>query len=313
MRANAWRTVRFVIFRNGTIEVPQQARGPLGLVAEGELQVEDVLPELVGREDELTALRAGGSGAVEVHCAERTSPGMGRSFFDIRVTSGLRRGELEVELIDISQLAINLECRSQAYLDLVQNQARLEQEISELRVKGEVLEAAALVDSLTTLPNRRDAQERIRIAVEGAQKGWSSCLLFVDLDRFKAFNDRHGHPAGDRRLVLLAKALRMGIRPLDFVARWGGEEFVILLSRIEQERALKVALRLRRTVSLVLGRDSRELGYDRAVGSTISLGLCPLEPGMTSAQALSRADKALYSAKDRGRNRIELASPDVAD
>lgn len=313
MSVNAWRTARFVICRNGTIEVPPQARGPLGLDAEGELQVGDVLPELIGREDELTALRAGGSEAVEVHCAERNTPGMGRNFFDIRVTAGPRRGELEVELIDISQLAINLECRSQAYLDLVQNQTRLEQEIAELRAKGQVLEVAALADSLTALPNRRAAQERIRIAVEGAQRGWSGCLLFVDLDRFKAFNDRYGHPAGDRRLVLLAKALRMGLRPMDFVARWGGEEFVILLSRIEQERALQVALRLRRTVSLVLGRDSTELGYDRTVGSTISVGLCALEPGMTSAQALSRADKALYAAKDRGRNRIELALPEVAD
>lgn len=307
MSTTEWRTVRLAIDRDGVVDVPRHAREALGVDADEVICVEEVLPELHGRDEDLARLRAGLPATVEFECVERLGPAGESRYFDLRVTPGDRPGDLAVELIDVTRHARSMRSRTQAYFDLTREQARLESLADDLRRQGERWESVATRDALTGLPNRRAGEERLQAELRRVEDGSAGCLLYVDLDRFKRFNDSYGHSAGDERLVLLGDALRSSLRPQDFVARWGGEEFIVLLPRVDVREAIVVAQRLRRRVSLLLGRNSERHDYDLEIACTVSLGLALLEPGMSQEDALQCADRALYAAKGSGRNRVELA------
>jgi two-component system cell cycle response regulator len=121
----------------------------------------------------------------------------------------------------------------------------------------------------------------------------------LDVDRFKLINDGFGHTTGDRVLVALARTLEAHVRPYDLVARLGGDEFLILMPDLDEEEALEVADRLREAVSLL-----RAVGYPHVV--TVSLGIAMHRPGLSAERLLQIADEALYRAKAKGRNRVEL-------
>ncbi len=307
MGAERWKIMRIVANERGEVSTSPPVRRALGL-GEGPLELMDVVPELVGREPELEALVRGDGASFEIPRVERVTRRVGRCFIDVHISAGAKPGELLIELVDVSDHVRDLEERAQACVNLLGERKRLEGELERLRAIGTHWAAAALEDSLTGLPNRRAAEQAIAAEISRAASGAGGTLLFLDLDRFKVFNDRYGHPAGDERLTLLGKTLRSSVRPTDFVARWGGEEFVVLLQRQRQPTAVEIALRVRRRVALVLGRDSSERGWDRFAGSTVSIGLCALQPGMTAGEALGLADEALYAAKKLGRNRIASAS-----
>ena len=132
--------------------------------------------------------------------------------------------------------------------------------------------------------------------------------IMVDLDFFKAVNDQHGHPAGDKVLKHAAAWLLSGVRATDTVARIGGEEFVVLLPRTAQTAALALAEKLLR----LLHQSPAKIGSDMEVWITASLGVGTLPAGQEGSVAVlyAAADHALYEAKRLGRNRVERTEPD---
>ena len=155
----------------------------------------------------------------------------------------------------------------------------------------------ALVDHLTGLHNRRSFEHLLEKSVTEAESG---VLLFLDLDGFKAVNDRYGHETGDAVLRAIAERLTLGSRSTDVISRLAGDEFVVLSAGATKEDGERFAARLVHEV----GRP-----IDTARGPmtvTASCGVITIEPGLTAKQLLSAADAAMYRAKNTGRNRVSL-------
>ncbi len=186
-----------------------------------------------------------------------------------------------------------------------QRTAELEQAHAELSQANAVLSAMALNDALTGLPNRRAADARLEMEFQRHRRnGQALALGLIDIDRFKSVNDRYGHAGGDEVLQRVARVLAAAVRRTDFLARFGGEEFLVLMPETRQEGALQLAERLRQAV---------EDSEGPPVKVTLSLGLCCSAEAHTSvAGALQAADEALYAAKQGGRNRVEQAPPAAA-
>lgn len=157
-------------------------------------------------------------------------------------------------------------------------------------------------DPLTGVLNRRAWTDGALATLEEGM-GRPVALLFLDLDHFKALNDRHGHAAGDRALVAVAGALRHELRPSDLLGRYGGEEFVALLQGADRENAVQIATRLCRRVS----RLDVHVGGNEAL--TVSIGVAIRNPADTVQSLIERADQAMYAAKLGGRNRVICSGP----
>jgi diguanylate cyclase (GGDEF)-like protein len=164
------------------------------------------------------------------------------------------------------------------------------------------LRQLATVDELTGLLNRREFDRILRDEEGRALRfGLPLALLMVDADHFKAVNDTHGHLAGDAVLREIATRLRSQVREVDRVARFGGEEFAVVLVQSDRAAAVETAERLRQAVAAA----PISAGPDATVTMTISIGVAVLPTDATSAVALvSASDKALYAAKTAGRNRV---------
>jgi diguanylate cyclase (GGDEF)-like protein len=156
----------------------------------------------------------------------------------------------------------------------------------------------ATIDPLTELANRRCYRERLQNEISRSQRYKSSFVLaLLDLDNFKAINDTRGHAEGDRILQRVASAIRGSIRECDLAARWGGEEFVLLMPETGKKGALTVAERIRKKVEQELSREQ----------TTVSGGLVAFPGDGTDEKTLfTYADRALYRAKSEGKNRICL-------
>jgi diguanylate cyclase (GGDEF)-like protein len=193
--------------------------------------------------------------------------------------------------------------------DLQDHNKRLQDELDQthkaVAQQSQQLEQAqeeARVDALTGLPNRRAFNEKIEELQSLFDRGNSPYVVaLVDVDHFKSFNDEHGHAIGDRVLELVADVLRDTQRWTDHVARFGGEEFVILLPRMTAHKAKFVVDRHRAKVA------NAALTIDRQnLSVTVSAGVAEVLPGDTVAKVLARADEALYAAKAAGRNQTYL-------
>lgn len=182
-------------------------------------------------------------------------------------------------------------------------QLRLKQLYEALQEKNQQLEKLANRDGLTGLYNHRYFHEQLSQDFARAKRYHESlsCIL-LDIDYFKKFNDTYGHQTGDIVLSTLGQVIKDTIRDSDFAARYGGEEFAIILHYTERQAALHVAERLRQTVE---HRDVRD--KDNVLRITISLGVAtfPDEQIHNHKQLVEFADKALYKAKENGRNRVE--------
>ncbi len=161
-------------------------------------------------------------------------------------------------------------------------------------------QAAALTDSLTGLNNRAafDASLQREIGLAHRQQSPMS-LIVLDIDNFKVINDTYGHSSGDQALKSLAEVITETMRASDIAFRYGGEEFVLILSNTDSEAAASVAERLRVATSQLFCTDG-----NRSFGFTISLGVAQLNRGEKGTVLFDRADHALYQAKKAGRNQI---------
>jgi diguanylate cyclase (GGDEF)-like protein/PAS domain S-box-containing protein len=163
-------------------------------------------------------------------------------------------------------------------------------------------------DALTGLINRREFENRLTTAVEDARQptGGRHALLYLDLDQFKLVNDTCGHPAGDLLLKQITGLLQSRVRGGDTLARLGGDEFGILLQDCSLDQALRVAETLRQAIC-----DYRFVWQDGGIAVGVSIGIVEITRDTpTVASVMSAADVACYSAKDSGRNRVELYKPD---
>jgi diguanylate cyclase (GGDEF)-like protein len=163
---------------------------------------------------------------------------------------------------------------------------------------------AALIDALTGLANRRAFNQDAELIVRHqVLRGRPVAVFLIDLDHFKSVNDRFGHAAGDRVLRLFADVCMINLRSSDLVGRLGGEEFAILLGDATRDNAFLVAERIREAFEA----ESVMVG-GQTVSATISVGVAIIQdPTQDLTNLLAQADQALYRAKARGRNRVELA------
>lgn len=168
------------------------------------------------------------------------------------------------------------------------------------------LAKGALQDPLTGLYNRRLLEDRLGSELAAAQRhGRAVSLLMVDIDHFKAVNDRWGHLAGDEALRMVADTLRGAIRKEDFLARFGGEEFVVIARETGLEGAHQFGERLRAAVEARrCDWHEARIGVTVSVGVTVSIGLAEFVAGRTERELFEAADRALYLAKQGGRNRV---------
>ena len=162
-------------------------------------------------------------------------------------------------------------------------------------------ERNALTDALTGLGNRHWMKDMFEREVTRAQhSGKTLCLMMIDVDNFKQFNDRYGHIAGDRVLIAVAGALREYLRPTDLIARFGGDEFAVLLPDVDPQQAAQTAERVREQIA-ALSPPSLSTAVTVSIGVTARIGDDDVN------RLVHRADEAMYEAKAQGRNRVAIS------
>jgi diguanylate cyclase len=195
-------------------------------------------------------------------------------------------------------------------------EAELTQQLTEMQAKLNEMEQLAekaqyaieeqrkkaMHDALTGLPNRESYQQRIEQETHRIERyGGSLSLMMCDIDLFKRINDNYGHLAGDKVLKIIARSLQSNLRDSDFIARFGGEEFVVLMPETSAEEAKFVADKLRKKIEESPFNFKKE-----PVQITISFGISEFSQGESLEEVFQRADKALYKAKENGRNQVML-------
>ena len=183
--------------------------------------------------------------------------------------------------------------------------AQLQRENLELIMKNRVLAEVSARDALTGLYNRWYVMEKIESEMNRSLRhGSPVALLMLDIDHFKRINDSFGHAAGDQVLKSFGQVLRESCRVYDVPGRYGGEEFCIVLPETRVGSTTAVAERIRQR----LASSRFDVGGDR-VAITASIGIAGMDANdglVSSAALIERADRALYSAKNHGRNRVEV-------
>ncbi|MET0067829.1 MAG: diguanylate cyclase [Candidatus Thiodiazotropha sp.] len=220
-----------------------------------------------------------------------------------------QRLEVEKQQVDLSQSALRkahdeLEQRVEARtMELVQANEKLLQEIVERKHVERMLEETSRIDYLTGVLNRRAMSKRLeQMVAQTERSGHGFCMILTDIDHFKLVNDNYGHDVGDKVLKHTVDQLRRHIREADELARWGGEEFLILSSETQLNEAISLAQRLCRDLA-----ETEFVVDGRHLHVTASFGVTLFRVGEALDTCLKRADDALYSAKDQGRNRVVVA------
>ncbi|WP_439836744.1 diguanylate cyclase [Aeromonas enteropelogenes] len=189
-------------------------------------------------------------------------------------------------------------------LSTMESKLRLmKEETAEYKKRLTIQKHKLFLDSLTQVHNRAALDERL----EQEYKRWLRyrtplCMAIIDIDHFKHINDNYGHMAGDKALKVVAKALQSTLRDTDFIARFGGEEFVVLLPNINPDKFQKPLEALRQTIKSIPFRFR-----DAKVEITISIGATLFQDGDNPSDVFERADKALYHSKNNGRDQVTLA------
>jgi diguanylate cyclase (GGDEF)-like protein len=245
----------------------------------------------------------------------RISRSIGRGDFSARADVPATKDEIALlgntlnEMADqvashASRLEATVEERTRALQDANASLAKVNRDLASA---VDELARLARTDGLTQLNNHRTFHERIAQEVRRSERSDSPLtILMIDVDHFKAYNDAHGHPAGDRVLKRVANILKNSLRNTDFVARYGGEEFAILLVDTPLSFAAKVADKVRTAVRGSVFEGAKESQPSGKV--TISIGMAgwPMH-GKTAASLIESADGALYAAKRAGRDQVKMA------
>ncbi|HUY93100.1 MAG TPA: GGDEF domain-containing protein [Pirellulales bacterium] len=212
---------------------------------------------------------------------------------DLHVTGELEQIRKEL----LGQVAAVMESNQKLEEDLVFARCRMEQQAEELdRTRRE-----AHTDALSGVANRKAFDDKLKLLL-GYQRrlGTPFALLLADLDHFKWINDTYGHQAGDRVIHQLGSLLTSQVRETDFVSRYGGDEFAVLLANADLEMSAKIAQRICvETTHINFGAPSSE-----QTAVTLSLGLAVAQVGDTTETIFKRADEALYASKNGGRNQV---------
>ncbi|HXG57534.1 MAG TPA: EAL domain-containing protein [Thermoanaerobaculia bacterium] len=177
----------------------------------------------------------------------------------------------------------------------------IKQDVTARRRQEERIRFLASHDSLTELPNRRRCGAKIERLCRDSRSGSSAAILLVDVDDFKSINDTVGHMAADQALAELASVLREVLRPFDFLARVGCDEFAIVLEGTSLQEAAGIAERIRAEI----GQRRFDL-HGQLLDVSVSIGVAPIKPAMDGATVIGHAEAALHSAKEQGRNRVVL-------
>jgi len=234
---------------------------------------------------------------------------LGSGNLSARVPASSQEDDLAVLGRTFNQMAEALERQTHGLEKQVRQRTReLERANRQLQDANERLQRLAVTDGLTGLYNFRYLRQTLEMEMHRASRQKSSLsVLMLDVDHFKHFNDRYGHPAGDRVLQGIAEILKKRLRVTDIPCRYGGEEFAVILPDTDPPAALRVAEEIRQRVK---EEDfSQETGTD-STSLTISIGVaCFPIHGQDPEAVLKAADTALYRAKDAGRDRVMLARP----
>lgn len=230
----------------------------------------------------------------------------------LELTKAIRKQKNKNELSIIAMTSSNKELISAQFLKIGANDfinKPFSREELACRIKNSLdaleyihqIETMAHNDFLTGVSNRRYFFESMK-AYCGANKE-PFVVAMIDIDNFKAINDTYGHDVGDSTIVVLATLLKKSVKGSDIVARFGGEEFCMVLKNIEQKNALEFFVKLRAQIAAT----PIQLKEDKAFNFTVSMGVAFSDDGETIDALLIEADKALYSAKKNGKNRVEVA------
>lgn len=191
----------------------------------------------------------------------------------------------------LRQKTLQLESLNLQLENLVRRRTReLERANAMLRSQLAEITRLSTRDSLTDIFNRRKLELVLADELEKSDQGLKPLsLLIVDIDHFKCINDQHGHPVGDQVLIGLTRWIAARMRQTDTFARWGGEEFILLLPRTERAEAVGLAERLRQGLAVKV--------FTQGIRLTVSMGVAQLRPGESAESLISRADQYLYAAK----------------
>jgi diguanylate cyclase (GGDEF)-like protein/PAS domain S-box-containing protein len=165
-----------------------------------------------------------------------------------------------------------------------------------------VLESLSLIDVLTEIGNRRMGEMRLATKLEEYNRyGTGFGILFIDIDYFKKINDEYGHDAGDRVLKIVAKTLKFNTRSFDEIIRWGGEEFLSIVSNVNKHQIVDVAEKLRKLVQeTIVSYGTTNLSVTVSIGATI------VNSEDNRISLINRADNAMYESKKNGRNMVTI-------
>lgn len=227
--------------------------------------------------------------------------GMGITMWWLQATDPLRHPPV-AEAIHFGYLCAALLSTALLSSEMTKLRRRMKRKKEELEQALETIRTLATVDELTALANRRHMNELLSAEERRQPAGGGSCVALLDIDFFKQVNDRHGHALGDAVLREFAAAARGALRANDTLARWGGEEFLLLLPDAAPHDARQVLERMAEHVHAL-----RVEGLDPGRRISFSAGLAERRFGEPFTEAICRADKALYQAKASGRDRIEAA------
>jgi len=196
---------------------------------------------------------------------------------------------------------VELTTRIKSLLRIRKLHRKLEEKVSELEAAREKLSKLAVTDGLTGLYNYRAFRHQLRLEVSRARRfHLPLSLLMIDIDHFKRYNDRFGHPVGDKLLRQFSRLIQGNLRDVDCSARYGGEEFVVILPGTDKQSAGKVAEKLRMLIEQAPFQGASQLPGKSV---TISIGVAAFpDDGREEEQLIRLADTALYNAKNGGRN-----------